>query len=174
MRLFPKAGAPAVLALLIAAAAWYLWPVRPLEPGTRADRLAVIKSERRLILFRGGQVLKTYPVSLGWQPLGPKYCQGDGRTPEGSYVISAKNPHSKYHLALRISYPGPTDRARAEEAACNPGGDIMIHGLPRGLGYLGRFHRFYDWTQGCIALTDLEIEEIYLSVPVGTPVLIEP
>lgn len=164
----------ALAALVVLAGGWYLWPHRNLAPVVRAETLLIEKSARRLSLIQGREVVRTYSVSLGSSPLGPKYCQGDGRTPEGAYRISAKNARSRYHLALRISYPGPVDRERAQQAACNPGGDIMVHGLPNGLGFIGRFHRLYDWTQGCIALTDPEIEELYQAVPVGTPVVIEP
>jgi murein L,D-transpeptidase YafK len=166
---------PLITVILMAlASGWYLWPREQLPPGIRADRIIIEKAARRLHLLHSGEVLKTYAVSLGSSPLGPKYCQGDGRTPEGTYKISGKNPGSKYHLALRVSYPGPVDKARAEKAACNPGGDIMIHGLPNGLGYFGKFQRWYDWTQGCIALTDPEIEEIYQAVAVGTTIVIKP
>ena len=173
-RLLFRTTSLALAVLLVLAGAWYLWPPPKLAPGVRADLILVEKAARRLSLIRGQEILKTYPVSLGSSPLGPKYCQGDGRTPEGTYRISGKNAASRYHLALKISYPGPVDRERAEKAACNPGGEIMIHGLPNGLGFIGKFHRLHDWTQGCIALTDPEIEELYQAVPVGTPVVIEP
>ncbi len=165
---------PVFAAVVLGAAGWYLWPLERLPPGVRADALIISKSSRRLALIWSDQVLKTYQVSLGSSPLGPKYCQGDGRTPEGTYRVSGKNTNSGYHLALKISYPGPEDRANAKRAACNPGGDIMIHGLPNGLGRIGKLHRLYDWTQGCIALTDPEIEELFRAVRVGTTVVIEP
>jgi murein L,D-transpeptidase YafK len=132
------------------------------------------KAARRLTLFSGGTPVRTYAVALGSQPVGPKIQQGDDRTPEGSYVIDGRNFHSAYHLALHISYPNAVDRDRAAALGVDPGGDIMIHGLPNGSGWLGPAHRERDWTEGCIAVTDSEIEEIARLVPDGTPVEIRP
>jgi murein L,D-transpeptidase YafK len=107
-------------------------------------------------------------------PVGPKRCQGDNRTPEGTYRISGRNRHSSYHRSLRISYPDEGDRKRARALGCSPGGDIMIHGLPNGRGAIGALHRMYDWTAGCIAVTNPEIEEIWAAVPDGTEIEIRP
>ncbi len=146
----------------------------PLPEGTVADRLLVRKAARELTLYRDGLALRTYAVALGNEPAGPKEFEGDGRTPEGRYVIEGRNPNSKYHLSLRISYPNVLDLARARRLRKPPGGDIMIHGLPNGMGLLGAAHRLRDWTIGCVAVTDEEIEEIWRVVPNGCVVDIEP
>ncbi len=139
----------------------------------QADRIVVTKSTHTLVLYSHGAVLRTYQVALG-RASGPKQQQGDNRTPEGHYRIDAHNPHSSAHLSLHISYPNADDRARAMAAHRQPGGDIMIHGLPNGFGYLGGLHRATDWTFGCIAVTDEEMDEIYRLVPNNTPIDIEP
>lgn len=149
-------------------------PVLPLPPDAVADRIQIRKAARELTLYRGGLVLKTYGVALGSNPDGHKEVEGDGRTPEGRYAISGRNPLSKYHLALRISYPSATDRTRAAKRGKSAGGDIMIHGLPNGYGFIGATHRLRDWTIGCVAVTDEEIEEIWRVVPDGCVVDIEP
>jgi murein L,D-transpeptidase YafK len=134
----------------------------------RVDRIVVNKGRREMLLLRGQSVLRTYRVALGREPVGHKEREGDGRTPEGEYRIELKNPRSRYHLSLRISYPNERDRARAEQLGVDPGGDIMIHGLKDGELRQG------DWTQGCIAVTDAEMDEIWSLVAEGTPVRIEP
>ncbi|MBD3315556.1 MAG: L,D-transpeptidase family protein [Chitinivibrionales bacterium] len=139
-----------------------------------ADRILVKKSERLLYLMSGDTLVKSYPIALGRNPLGPKVHRGDGRTPEGTYRISGRNPHSKFHLSLRVSYPNTRDRARADSLGVSPGGDIMIHGLKNGYGWIGRKHLRRDWTLGCIAVTNQEIEEIWAAVPDGTPITIQP
>lgn len=149
-------------------------PVLPLPLETVADRIQIRKAARELTLFRGGLALKTYGVALGNNPNGHKEIEGDGRTPEGRYSISGRNPLSKYHLALRISYPSASDRARAAKLGKSAGGDIMIHGLPNGYGFMGATHRLRNWTIGCVAVTDEEIEEIWRAVPDGCVVDIEP
>jgi murein L,D-transpeptidase YafK len=144
------------------------------NPNLHADRIVIIKSKRTLTLYSGSKELKSYRVALGGAPVGPKTRQGDHRTPEGVYRIDAKNSKSQYHRALHVSYPNPQDRAQAAKLRVNPGGDIMIHGLPPAYAYLGPLHRQYDWTEGCIAVTNSEIEEIWKLVPVGTEVEIRP
>jgi murein L,D-transpeptidase YafK len=139
-----------------------------------ADRVVVAKADRTLTLYRGSQVLRTYKIALGRNPLGPKEEQGDGRTPEGVYVIDGRNPQSAFHRSLHISYPNADDRRRAARRGVRPGGDIMIHGLPNGLGALGPVHVQRDWTEGCIAVTDAEVEEIWNIVPNGTRIEIRP
>jgi murein L,D-transpeptidase YafK len=141
---------------------------------SKADRILVSKSKRKLSLFRGNEVIKTYRIALGKNPEGHKIQQGDGRTPEGMYRIDYRNPESAYHLSLHISYPNKRDTQRAKELGVTPGGDIMIHGIKNGLGWLGSLHRFFDWTDGCIAVTNTEIEEIWALVPDGTLVEINP
>jgi murein L,D-transpeptidase YafK len=140
----------------------------------QADRIVIVKSSRTLTLLRQGQVLKIYKVALGQEPVGPKSKRGDNRTPEGEYIIDSRNPRSQFHLALHVSYPNEGDRARAARLGVNPGGDIMIHGLPPAYAYLGPLHRQTDWTLGCIAVTNAEIEEIWSLVPNGTKVEIKP
>jgi len=141
---------------------------------TSADRVVVEKAARTMTLYRGSQVLKSYKIALGRNPEGPKAQEGDGRTPEGRYVIDARNAQSAFHRSLHISYPSAADRRRASRAHVQPGGAIMIHGLPNGLGSLGDAHRLRDWTEGCIAVTNTEIEEIWRMVPNGTPIEIRP
>jgi murein L,D-transpeptidase YafK len=138
------------------------------------DSIVVEKRMHQLTLFRDGKVIRSYLIALGAQPKGAKVRIGDNRTPEGVYYIDARQPFSKYHLALHISYPSLSDKARAQALGTEPGGDIMIHGLPNGMGSAGARHRMNDWTNGCIALTDEEIEEIWSVVPIGTPIEIKP
>lgn len=144
-------------------------PIPPqAAPADRAASIVVEKAARRLSLIRDGKVLKTYAVSLGGHPAGHKQQQGDSRTPEGVYTIDSKNARSRFHLALRVSYPNAADRRNAARRGVAPGGDIMIHGLPNGFGWLGPLHLLYDWTDGCIAVTDAEIEDIWSRVDTGT------
>lgn len=140
----------------------------------KADRILVLKKERKMTLYKGDKQLKTYKISLGPEPEGPKIQRGDNKTPEGKYIISGRNPKSKFHLSLRISYPNKADRARARKLGVNPGGDIMIHGLPNGMAWVGKTHLLSDWTAGCIAVTSEEIQEIWKAVPDGTPIEIKP
>ena len=140
----------------------------------KADSVLILKKDHVLELLADGKVIKTYKVALGRGGLAPKEREGDARTPEGHYIIDARNAASHYHRALHVSYPNAEDRSRAAKLGVAPGGDIMIHGLPNGKGWVGAGHRLYDWTLGCIAVTDQEIEEIWDLVPVGTPVEIRP
>jgi murein L,D-transpeptidase YafK len=139
-----------------------------------AEQILIEKSLRRLTLIRAGKPLRVYGISLGNNPIGPKEREGDGKTPEGQYVIDRKIMNSGFHRALHISYPNAADQARAAALGASPGGDIVIHGLKKGWGWLGPLHRFSDWTQGCIAVTNAEIEEIWDMVPKGTAVKIVP
>ena len=134
----------------------------------------VEKGTRRLTLLSGRRKLKDYHIALGFSPIGAKEREGDGRTPEGIYSIDFHKPDSSFHRALHVSYPSAQDSARAAQAGVSPGGDVMIHGMPNGLGALGAAYRSRDWTAGCIALTDPEIDEIYSSVDDGTPIEILP
>ena len=147
---------------------------KPLPPNTIADEILVLKNKRRLILLKEGKPLKNYRISLGSNPIGHKTQEGDGRTPEGRYVIDYRNPKSKYHLSLHISYPNTADRDQAKNRGVSPGGDIMIHGLPNGFEKIGDYQVYADWTQGCIAVTNEEIEELWRAVPNGTPIEIRP
>jgi murein L,D-transpeptidase YafK len=140
----------------------------------KADSVLILKKDHLLKLLAGDKVIRTYKVALGQGGLEPKQREGDARTPEGHYIIDSRNAASEYHLALHVSYPNAADRKRAARLGVSPGGAIMIHGLPKGKGWIGPAHRLHDWTLGCIAVTDPEIEEIWKLVPVGTPVEIRP
>lgn len=124
--------------------------------------------------MHGEWVLKSYPVALGFAPTGPKRRQGDGRTPEGRYVLDWRNPNSQFYRSIHVSYPSPADRAYSRRLGVDPGGDIMIHGLPNGREWVGTAHRRYDWTNGCIAVTNDEMDEIWALVADGTPIEIQP
>lgn len=153
--------------------AWYATRPAGAPLTQQADRIVVSKSGHTLTLYAHKVAIHTYKVSLG-RSAGAKRQQGDHRTPEGRYVIDGRNPHSAFHLALHISYPNADDRARAAAAHTAPGGDIMIHGLRNGLGIVGPLQRSFDWTDGCIAVTDAEIDEIYRAVPNNIPIDIQP
>jgi murein L,D-transpeptidase YafK len=147
---------------------------RPNQPQQKADSVLIFKKAHVLELLAGDRVIRSYRVALGRGGLAPKEREGDGRTPEGHYVIDARNAQSRFHRALHISYPNAADRERAARLGVSPGGAIMIHGLLTGLGWIGYAHRFYDWTSGCVAVTNREMDEIWRLVPVGTPVEIRP
>ena len=138
------------------------------------DRIRIEKSTRRLMLISQGEVLKSYKIALGGNPIGPKERQGDNKTPEGTYVIDARNRDSRFHLSLHISYPNERDKKRAKELGVSPGGDIMIHGIKNGFSRVGDAHTGVDWTKGCIAVTDQEIDEIDKLAPNGTIVELRP
>jgi len=143
-------------------------------PQGPADRILIEKKARLLTLFTKGKQIKTYRIALGGNPLGPKERQGDNKTPEGTYVIDSRNKNSQYHRSLHISYPNEQDKKRARTLGVSPGGDIMIHGIKNGFSWAGDLHAEVDWTKGCIAVTDEEIEEIDRLVPNGTTVEIRP
>jgi murein L,D-transpeptidase YafK len=143
-------------------------------PAAVADMIVIQKSAHVMSLMRRSQVLRTYKIALGRSPVGPKTKAGDHKTPEGIYSIDGKKPNSWFHLALHISYPGEADRERARQLGVSPGGDIEIHGLQNSLGWIGSLHRTFDWTDGCVAVTNAEIEEVWNLVSVGTPVRITP
>lgn len=136
--------------------------------GPEVTQVQVHKTERKMYLFHHDRVLKSYDIALGFAPQGHKQFEGDGKTPEGTYYISHKNPNSNYHLSLGISYPNPNDIAFAEAQGKSPGGEIFIHGGPR-----GRINQ-RDWTFGCVALTDKQMEVVYSMVRPGTPIVILP
>jgi murein L,D-transpeptidase YafK len=158
-----------VLALLESGLAAHTLP-----PDARADLVVVMKKERTLTLMSGGKVLKVYKIALGGNPVGPKQQEGDHKTPEGTYVLDRRNAKSKYYRSIHISYPNEEDRERAHRLGVSPGGDVMVHGLPNGFGWLGAAHRVHDWTDGCIAVTDQEMDEIWSAVQDGTPIEIRP
>jgi murein L,D-transpeptidase YafK len=140
----------------------------------KADLIVVQKEKRLMTLYAKRKLIKTYRIALGGNPTGHKVQEGDSRTPEGRYTIDAKNPKSSFHLSLRISYPDRRDRAAARRRGVSPGGAIMIHGTPEYLSSLQATGIFRDWTAGCIAVTNAEIEEIYDAVPTGTRIVIKP
>jgi murein L,D-transpeptidase YafK len=170
-----KAAAILVLALCLGGLAVWLAGIDRTQPLTgTADLVVIDKAQRRLTLYQRGIAMRSYRVALGSQPVGPKERAGDGRTPEGSYVVDFRKPDSAFHRALHLSYPNAQDLARARVLGVAPGGDIMIHGIRNGLGWIGPLQRRLDWTRGCIAVTDTEIEQIWDAVPDGTTVEIRP
>ncbi|OPY86614.1 MAG: L,D-transpeptidase catalytic domain [Syntrophus sp. PtaU1.Bin208] len=139
----------------------------------KADKVVVVKSERSLMLMKNGAVLKKYRVALGKNPTGRKTREGDQKTPEGLYYLDWRNPNSQYHLALHISYPNPEDVRNASALGVSAGDNVMIHGLPNEYQDPGKLQR-RDWTHGCIAVTNTDIEEIWTLVPDGIPIEIKP
>jgi murein L,D-transpeptidase YafK len=138
------------------------------------DSICVIKQDRVMLVFGNDSLIKVYRIALGDTPVGHKHFQGDERTPEGLYRIDGRNPNSSCHKNLGISYPNARDRDYARQAGRATGGDIKIHGLPNGQGYIGKAHVASDWTNGCVAVTDAEIDELYRYVLTGSPILILP
>ncbi|MGD0445112.1 MAG: L,D-transpeptidase family protein [Edaphobacter sp.] len=143
----------------------------PLPASAMADKVVVLKSYRRLLLMKGDEVLKTYIVSLG-DPVGRKVRQGDNKTPEGSYVLDRHNANSQFHRSIHISYPNADDMARARKLGVSPGGELFIHGLPN--EFHGHSEALGDWTEGCIAVSNAEMDEIWRAVADGTPIEIRP
>jgi murein L,D-transpeptidase YafK len=149
-------------------------PVIGIGNAVMADSIVVEKKKRTLTLFLAGKPVRAYKVALGTQPVGDKVRAGDNRTPEGTYFIDFKNLDSKYHKALHISYPDAAHAARANKLGVKPGGNIMIHGLPGQFAGLGQEHRTFDWTEGCIAVTNKEVDEIFRAIPNGAAIQIKP
>lgn len=156
--------------LLLAFTFYYFFPGKKLPSGKTINRLVVYKSKRKMEAWRGDELLKTYTISLGKDPVGHKQFEGDCKTPEGIYHIDGRNPNSAFYKNLGISYPNADDIAHTEKLGKPPGGDIKIHGLRNGRGYRGKLHRFKDWTAGCIAVTNPEMEELYEAVEDGAEV----
>lgn len=142
--------------------------------GLKADKVLVLKGKRRLLLLAKGSVVRSYRIALGRNPRGRKRREGDGRTPEGTYYLDRRNPDSRYFRSIHISYPNQSDIARARARGVSPGGAIMIHGLPDGYGDVGRRHAEMDWTEGCIAVSNEEMLEIWAAVDDGTKIEIRP
>lgn len=159
---------------IITLVVYYFYPEQKLASNVKIDSLVVYKSRRELMAYSNGQLIKTYNISLGRNPIGDKEFEGDKKTPEGVYFINAKNPNSGYYKNLGISYPNELDIEFSERLGKPTGGDIKIHGLRNGLGFIGKFQRWYDWTAGCIALTDREVNELYNTVIIGTKIEIKP
>lgn len=171
-RQFARLCAAGAAAAVFPGAAWAL--TRRTARGPKADRVLVIKHERRLYLMRGTEVLRTYRVALGRYPRGHKIREGDARTPEGRYTLDFKMVDSDFYRAIHISYPNARDLANAQSIGVSPGGQIMIHGLPNQKRARDVGHPTLDWTQGCIAVTNRELDEIWRSVEEGTPIWIIP
>jgi len=140
----------------------------------RADSLLIVKSERKLYVLKNGEVLRAMDIALGLMPEGPKQREGDFRTPEGRYFLEAKNPNSDYFLSVKISYPNEADRARARAEGVDPGGEIMIHGLPNEPRYRESRYSDMDWTDGCVAVSNSDMIDIWLMTGPGTPIEIRP
>lgn len=163
-------GLIAAVCLLLAAATG----APPLQATTFADLIVVEKAKRKITLYAKKKIIKTYRIALGGSPVGDKEREGDSRTPEGRYTIDAKNPNSSFYKSLHISYPDTRDRAAARRLGVSPGGAIMIHGTPGGLALLNGAGLSIDWTAGCIAVSNAEMDEIFARVRNGTPILIKP
>lgn len=168
-----------ILAVLLAICAFALYFYahhnwHPVPAGTTIDGIIVEKSARKLSVIRDGNQIKSYRIALGRNPVGAKQKEGDMKTPEGIYKIDSRNAQSNFHLALHISYPSNEDNHRATARGVSAGSDIMIHGIQNGRGWIGAFHRWKNWTAGCIALTDEEIEELWRVTPDGTTIEIRP
>jgi murein L,D-transpeptidase YafK len=147
------------------------------EPGGRppvADEIVVRKGERRLYLMQHGQVLRSYHIALGLVPDGPKERAGDFRTPEGHYLLARRNPRSDYFLSIQVSYPNDDDRRHARHNGWDPGGSIMIHGLPNMLRHAPDYYATRDWTDGCIAISNADMVELWLMTADNTPIEIAP
>lgn len=143
---------------------YYFYPDSKLPEGAVIEKLVVYKSKRKMLAYSGNELLKTYMVSLGKNPIGHKQFEGDCKTPEGIYSINDRNPNSAYYKNLGVSYPNEADKEYAQKQGKSPGGLIKIHGLRNNRGYIGKFHRFKDWTAGCIAVTNEEMDELFTCV----------
>jgi murein L,D-transpeptidase YafK len=174
MSLWKKIALWSLLTNLMTLTIYYVYPEKKLPKGTKINLLVVYKSKRELLAYSNGKLIKTYKISLGRNPIGHKLIEGDKKTPEGVYSIFAKNSSSGYHKNLGISYPNASDIAASKKMNQSTGGDVKIHGLRNGLGFISKFQRCWDWTAGCIALTDEEVDELYESVAIGTKIEIKP
>lgn len=163
-----------LLLIIVGAIIYNLYPEKKLPANTKIDYIIVKKSDRQLLAYSKFKLVKTYQISLGDSPVGHKEYEGDEKTPEGIYIINAKNPHSGYHKNLGISYPNSKDVAYAKLLGRPAGGDIKIHGIRNKFGFIGKFQRFSDWTNGCMALTNSEVDELYTTVKIGTKIEIRP
>ena len=162
------------LLIVAALALYYIYPERPLPTHCKIDRLVVYKSKHIMQAYCKQQLVKTYAIALGGNPVGPKEYEGDEKTPEGTYTINDRNPHSVCYKNLGISYPNAANIRRAQQLDKPPGGAIKIHGLSPKNAFLGKFHRYFNWTNGCIGVTNQEIDELYNAVAIGSPIVIKP
>ena len=166
-RYFPKKFVPTIVFLFTAI-------LLAQKPAEIVDHLVVYKSQHKLVLLSRGKEVRSYKIALGADQVGPKTRQGDHRTPEGSYILDAQNPASHFYKAFHISYPNSKDTANARKLGASPGGDIMVHGLAKEYAWVGKSHALHDWTDGCIAVTNEEMDELWKWVRVGTPIDIKP
>ena len=149
---------------------YYFYPITKISDNITIDKIVVFKSEHKLFAYSKNQLVVIYKVAIGKNPIGAKEYEGDLKTPEGLYIINSKNPYSGYHKNLGISYPNNNDIKKARQLGKPAGGDIKLHGLKNGQGYIGKFLRWKDWTNGCIALTNSELDELYNHTPIGTSI----
>ena len=164
----------AIFITIVGLTVYYFYPEEKLPADIQIDTIVVYKSKRQLLAYSNGQLIKIYNVSIGRQPIGGKEFEGDKKTPEGVYFINDKNPNSSYHKNLGVSYPDSNDIENAKRLGKPTGGDIKIHGLRNLTSFIGKFHRWFDWTLGCIAVTNEEIDELYYAVKLGTRIEIKP
>ncbi len=160
------------IAVIVAAIVYLNLPEHELN--SPVGKIIVYKSKRVMDVYSPeGNILKSYKIALGKNPVGDKQFEGDNKTPEGIYTINDKNPNSSYHKNLGVSYPNEKDIEEAKSFNKPVGGDIKIHGIRNYMGFFGKFHRLRDWTRGCIAVTDSEIDELYKYTPIGTEIEIK-
>ena len=159
---------------IIIVAAYYYFPYRALPQNTVINKLEVYKSKHEMRAYSQKGLIRTFVIAIGNNPVGPKEFEGDMKTPEGEYFIDSKNPNSDFHKNLGISYPNEKDRLAGKTINRSPGGDVKIHGLSKRYGYLRRFHRWTDWTNGCIAVTNEEMDDLFKHVAIGTRIIIHP
>ena len=163
-----------ILVITFGLSLYFFYPDEKLPNNAIADKIVVLKSKRQLVLYYKDVVLKTYKISLGGNPTGHKQYEGDNKTPEGIYSISSHGQHNMYHKYLYVSYPNKNDKYNAAKLGKSAGGQILIHGLNKKYAFIKKIHRWYDWTKGCIAVTNDEVDEIYNAVKVGTRIDIRP
>ncbi len=165
---------PRLPGLVLLAAIFAAPSAAPASAIEMADRVVVRKSERQLLLMRGDRILRSFEVALGLSPTGHKQREGDFRTPEGSYRLAGRNPNSDFFLSIQVDYPRPDDLRRAAEEGADPGGQIMIHGQPNRPSKPLEYYQTRDWTNGCIAVSNADMVEIWLMTPDNTPIQILP
>lgn len=162
------------ISLLVFYITYNFYPEEKLPEGVVIDSLVVLKANRQMYVYSNSKLQKIYKIVLSNNSVGGKEIEGDRKTPEGIYYITDKNPNSSYHKNLGISYPNQSDIERAKLLGKPPGDNIKIHGIRNGLGFLGKFHRFREWTAGCIAVTNEEIDELFDAVKIGSTIAIKP
>jgi murein L,D-transpeptidase YafK len=162
--------------LIIGLIIYRFYPYSPMPDNIAIEKIIVDKSERKLMVYADGSVIKTFTIALGDQPIGPKEKKDDEKTPEGEYIINGKLGEgvSGFYKNLGVSYPSTKDKLNARQKGFSTGGDIKIHGLKNGLGFIGRFQSWMDWTDGCMAVTNEEMDDLYRHVKIGTPIIINP